>query len=298
MAISQKRVEKKNQVLQWHPAFFAGLQIELEEDADCLEFIQEYSLGTKPMEIDVLIKKEETRVLKKSIGKIFRKHNIIEYKSPMDYLSVDDYYKAYGYAYFYKADRVPVNEVLLEELTISLVSERYPKKLLGYLKKQRGFLVIEKYPGIYYVEGDVLPVQIVVTSRLAKEESLWLRNLTNKLKSRKDAEELVREYEKHYKNVLYESLMDIIVEANEEKFEEVKEMCEALRRLMKDELEAERMEGEEIGEKIGKEKGERQMLLGMNRLILKLSELGRMDDMVKAAKDKEYQEKLFREFGL
>ena len=36
----------------------------------------------------------------------------------------------------------------------------------------------------------------------------------------------------------------------------------------------------------------------MNRLILKLSELGRMDDMVKAAKDKEYQEKLFREFGL
>lgn len=88
------------------------------------------------------------------------------------------------------------------------------------------------------------------------------------------------------------------MEANEEKFEEVKEMCEALRRLMKDELEAERMEGEEIGEKIGKEKGKRQMLLGMNRLILKLSELGRMDDMVKAAKDKEYQEKLFREFGL
>ena len=41
------------------------------------------------------------------------------------------------------------------------------------------------------MEGDVLPVQIVVTSRLAKEESLWLRNLTNKLKSRKDAEELV-----------------------------------------------------------------------------------------------------------
>lgn len=85
-----------------------------------------------------------------------------------------------------------------------------------------------------------------------------------------------------------------IVEANTEKFEEVKEMCEALRRLMKDELEAERMEGEEIGKEIG----EKQMLSGMNRLILKLSELGRMDDMVKAAKDKEYQEKLFKEFGL
>ncbi|MDO4445007.1 MAG: hypothetical protein Q4C97_05650 [Bacillota bacterium] len=71
-------------------------------------------------------------------------------------------------------------------------------------------------------------------------------------------------------------------------------MCEALRRLMKDELEAERMEGEEIGKEIG----EKQMLSGMNRLILKLSELGRMDDMVKAAKDKGYQEKLFKEFDI
>lgn len=84
--------------------------------------------------------------------------------------------------------------------------------------------------------------------------------------------------------------MDIIVGANEEKFEEVKEMCEALRRLMKDELEAKRIEGEELGEK--------QMLFGINSLILKLSELGRMDDMVRAAKDREYQERLFKEFGL
>lgn len=294
MTISQKRAEKKDQILQWHPAFFAGLQIEFEEDADCLEFTQDYSLGTKPMEIDVLIKKEENRVLKKSIGKIFRKHNIIEYKSPVDYLSVDDYYKVYGYAYFYKADRVPVNKVPLEEMTISLVSESYPQELIRHLERQRKFRIVEKYPGIYYVEGDVLPVQIIVTSRLSQTESLWLRSLTNKLKSREEAEILIREYEKHYKNVLYESMMDIIVGANEEKFEEVKEMCEALRRLMKDELEAKRIEGEELG----KELGEKQMLFGINSLILKLSELGRMDDMVRAAKDREYQERLFKEFGL
>lgn len=89
-------------------------------------------------------------------------------------------------------------------------------------------------------------------------------------------------------------MMDIIVGANEEKFEEAKEMCEALRRLMKDELEAKRIEGEELGKEIG----ENQMLFGINSLILKLSELGRMDDMVRAAKDREYQERLFKEFGL
>ena len=44
-------------------------------------------------------------------------------------------------------------------------------------------------------------------------------------------EELVREYEKHYKNVLYESLMDIMWRQKEEKFEEVKEMCEVFEEI-------------------------------------------------------------------
>ena len=41
--------------------------------------------------------------------------------------------------------------------------------------------------------------------------------------------------------------MNVIVAANEEKFREAKEMCEALRKLMQDELEAERLDGEESG---------------------------------------------------
>lgn len=46
-------------LLQWHPAFFAGIQIELKDEADNLIFEQEHQLGTKPMGIDVLIKKEQ-----------------------------------------------------------------------------------------------------------------------------------------------------------------------------------------------------------------------------------------------
>ena len=58
------------------------------------------------MAIDILIIKNETKhKVKKNIGRIFRKHNIIEYKSPDDYLSIDDFYKVCGYTYFYKADR-------------------------------------------------------------------------------------------------------------------------------------------------------------------------------------------------
>lgn len=36
----------------------------------------------------------------------------------------------------------------------------------------------------------------------------------------------------------------------------------------------------------------------VNKLIIKLSELGRIDDIIKAASDSEYQKKLFEEFDL
>ena len=73
--------EKSNQKrLQWHSAFFAGIQIELEDDSDKLIFENEHQLSTKPLEIDVLvIKKMSGDIIRKNIGKIFRGHNIIEY---------------------------------------------------------------------------------------------------------------------------------------------------------------------------------------------------------------------------
>lgn len=89
-------------------------------------------------------------------------------------------------------------------------------------------------------------------------------------------------------------IMDIIVRANEEKFEEAKKMCKALEELMKDELEAKKTEGEEIGKEIGMQQGKERV----NELTLKLSALGRIDDILKAASDEDYQECLFQEFGL
>ena len=51
--------EQRPNVLQWHPAFYAGIQIELETEANTLLFENEHQLGTKPKEIDVLIIKKE-----------------------------------------------------------------------------------------------------------------------------------------------------------------------------------------------------------------------------------------------
>lgn len=75
-------------------------------------------------------------------------------------------------------------------------------------------------------------------------------------------------------------------------------MCKALEELMKDELEAKKNEGQEIGKEIGKEIGMQQGEKRVNELILKLSKLDRIEDIIKAASDKCYQEQLFQEFGL
>ncbi|MBO5158157.1 MAG: hypothetical protein J6B94_01010 [Lachnospiraceae bacterium] len=66
------------------------------------------------------------------------------------------------------------------------------------------------------------------------------------MKEYREVDELVTEYEKHRQNDLYKAMMNIIIRANETLFEEVKgnDMCEALRELFHDELEAARNEGE------------------------------------------------------
>ena len=53
--MTEEKVKKK---LQWHSAFYAGIQIELEEDVANLIFENEHQLATKPLGIDVLIIKK------------------------------------------------------------------------------------------------------------------------------------------------------------------------------------------------------------------------------------------------
>ena len=54
-----KEMPAKKQMLQWHPAFFAGIQIELKNDMENLSFESEHQLSSKPMEVDVLVIKKE-----------------------------------------------------------------------------------------------------------------------------------------------------------------------------------------------------------------------------------------------
>ena len=108
----------------------------------------------------------------------------------------------------------------------------------------------------------------------------------------------MEEYQKHTKDKLYQSVMDIIVRANHEMFEEAKEMCDALRELFADEFKENRRDGLQAGLKEGRQEGLQKGRSEINRLILKLSELGRTDDILKAAQDPVYQEQLLKELHL
>ena len=91
--------------------------------------------------------------------------------------------------------------------------------------------------------------------------------------------------------------MELIVRANKQKFEEVKGMCDALRELMKDEIDAEVKK--QVQEKINAEVESAEATeKRINALIIALSKADRMEDIVKAAKDHDYQQNLFKEFGL
>ena len=216
---------KKKSVIYWHPAFFADIQIELKDEADKLTFENEHHLSKKPMQIDVLIiKKEKAGQIRKNIGRIFKKHNVIEYKSPGRSLGIDDFYKVYGYACFYKADVVHADAIPAKEVTITFVSERFPRKLIRHLRTVKKYDVEKAEDGIFNVKGDVFSIQILVTRELSEKENLWLKSLTNNLKGSDNARKLIEDYQKNQENDLYKSALEAIIHANEKVFKEVNGM--------------------------------------------------------------------------
>ncbi len=164
--------------------------------------------------------------------------------------------------------------------------------------------------GIYYVTGSKIPIQVIVTEQLSKKKNLWLRSLTDRIKDKEDMKRLLNEYREKQKNPLYESVMQMIVRANEEKFREADCMCEALNRIIQDQIEEKIRKslqagydegygiGMQDGIKDGMQQGMQQGEHSINSLILCLAELGRTSDIIRSASDPEYQKKLLKEFGL
>jgi len=129
------------------------------------------------MEKEIKKLPEEEESIPWHTASIFRKENILEYKSPYDYVSVGDFYKVYGYACVY----IALNKVDVKDMTLTFVENHYPRELLAHLREARGYTVEEKLPGIYIVKGDILPIQIIDSRKLSSGENIWLKDLDKKL---------------------------------------------------------------------------------------------------------------------
>ncbi|URZ03850.1 hypothetical protein [Clostridium felsineum] len=208
--------------IKWHPAFQAAIQLEFKEYKEYLEFSVEHQLTDEPLRIDiVVIKKLKEINIEKSIGKILKKYNVFEYKSPKDYISIDDYYKVKAYAYLYKVLNAKTNEISIEEITMTLVSSRKPKKLIKYLENRQGVKIEKADNGIYYIKGTDIETQLIVTSELDEEEVLYLGLLKTKHDNEIAFKKWMEEYIDNIKNPLYLVIMNILTEASPDDVVEV-----------------------------------------------------------------------------
>ena len=152
---------------------------------------------------------------------------------------------------------------------------------------------------------DLMEMHILELSKLPPEEKnetsllQWMRFLGGK--TRKDFEEMAK------KNSELEEAYDVLekLSADEKKRLEYETRQRAIRDYNIGMLTAERR-GIEAGRKIGMEEGRAEGRTEgraegesrINQLNIELSKLGRTEDILKAAVDKEYQEKLLKDFEL
>ena len=282
---------------QWHPPFCAAVKLELRANKKDLSFESEHTLNTKPIQIDLLvIKKLQDVDIQNEIGKIFKAHNIFEYKSPKDALGIDEYFKTLAYACLYKASCPSTNSIKDDDITITLVREGMPRELVKWFKNNN-CNVTEKYPGIYYVTGKkaLFSTQLIVSSKLNTSEHQWLKALTSKMDENVgerlvfSAELLSEKDDKENAD----SVLQLALAENKALFEKMKEvhgMCEALKDLMKPELEEAKNIAKIEGRAEGRAEGVNELSTAIKRLksgssVQALIDEGFNPEIVKSAKD-------------
>ena len=229
----------KDTNIQWHPAFVSAMQLEFKEDREKLLFEKEHNLNTKPLQIDLLVirKENSSDYMDNEIGRLFRKYNVIEYKSPKQQLDIDVFYKTQSYAALYKSYGKASNERRAKDITVSIIRDRKPENLFQYFIKQ-DVMVENPFDGIYYILNEILfPTQIIVTKELDGEQHTWLKSLTDKIEENDmrrllmDTSHLKEKQDKEFAD----SVLEVCFRANEQIIEKLKgddTMSEALLEIM------------------------------------------------------------------
>ena len=231
---------QKTQV-DWHAAMFSALRLILKPHRYNLILEREHLLNLSPTRIDCLVVKKDSSIpIDMDVFRLFRTHNVIEMKSYEDALNIDVIWKTIAYAAQYKSLTQYVNDIPIEEVTITIIRPAFPRTLMQTLRES-GWTVEERYHNIFYLSGQVcIPIQIVVARDLG-EEYIPLQLLTAHAK-----EEELRRFTAFEQTLTEQGDIDdasaviyACAQANRELFQKIREdeeMHSVLRELMKDDF--------------------------------------------------------------
>ena len=163
---------------EWHREFEDILQIEIDSWKNGAFIEREVSIGEDAPRADfILINGETLPESTKSVFRIFRKTNAVEYKRPTDPLTEQMVWKMGGYGHLLvgtdKSTRYDT-----KELTLSIFAYKKNEKQFSSMMA-RGMLKETEEKGIYRVIGmSPLPYQVVITEELEGREYAAYRALS------------------------------------------------------------------------------------------------------------------------
>ena len=269
--------------IQWHLGVKPAVDLELAEERASLSYFRDFSLNQQALEIDLLIiRRESDQPIRNEIGRLFKKYNIIEYKSPKDEMNIETLYKVGAYTSLYKAYGDTVDERRADEITTTLIRKAKPVKLFHYFE-EHGISLENPFKGIYYVKSGVLfPTQIIVTKELNPQEHIWLTALSDGMQKQQLKDLLVKVESFHTKldRELADAVLGVAIKANWQVAQELRgdgNMCEALMELMEPEI-----------NKIKENVREETMQQGIKNAIIALRVCGNGDIEIKNAIMKVY----------
>jgi hypothetical protein len=113
-----------------------------------------------------------------------------------------------------------LNKITPGDVTLTMAGTRHPRTLLEYLTVKRKFTVNENHPGIYTVEGEAFPIQIIESKKLSDDENIWLKNLKKNINA-EDLDKVIRISREKYDNISLSAYLFALIAANPEIFKEV-----------------------------------------------------------------------------
>lgn len=207
--IYERNISMSSTRTDWHEAITCAIQIDLRDYSQILEYETEHFLTPNKNRIDLLIIKKQLDIhIPKHIASIFRTHNIFEIKGLHTTLTTDTYYKTNGHAGYYINSYPGNNSLNRRDITLSFITFRYPRKLFSHLTRNCYKTIANPFPGVYYINTEMYPTQILVIEELSPEDSIYLSCLSQRLNDLNLVNALSEDYTQHKNNKLYTDYMN------------------------------------------------------------------------------------------